>query len=168
MSIRTGNRQIKDSYTAIEKLREIETTLNCHDTELDAIEEIETIMRADLVEPLLTTSVSYIASGIVDGNYKGGGHDYYLTERYNEKTQEDLEQKIRADLKSGALDSEMGFESLNGCLMTIRKRTVILIDGKRYVNETVFTQDFGRINREEAEETLGVYEYNGQIREINT
>lgn len=70
--------------------------------------------------------VYYSAEGNVLGNMWGGGQGFYPARKYNNfKKLSELKSTIRKDFNSGALDSGMGFESLEGALMHITTFTEV-------------------------------------------
>jgi len=84
------------------------------------------------------------SKGFVLGNYWGGGKGSYPARRINADTKEELLETANAMLKSGALDSGMGYKSLIGAVLIITKQSIREYEGKEYRNyedETVFIGD---------------------------
>ena len=100
--------------------------------------------------------VFYTADGVVLGNLWGSGKGWYPTRKYRDDTFTTLKGLIKQDFKSGALDSGMGFESLEGGMMIVVKHTIIEYNGKEFENETSSRMWLGKVNRKEAVE---VYYY---------
>lgn len=57
---------------------------------------------------------NYTASGIVYGKTWGGGFGAYPANKLEAKTMVDILSQAKKELKSGGLDSGMGFEYLKG------------------------------------------------------
>ena len=75
---------------------------------------------------------NFIARGLVYGKNWGGGFGAYASREIREKTKAGLLVRAKADLKSGALDSGMGFEFLAGALLDIEEIETIKIKGKEF------------------------------------
>lgn len=74
-----------------------------------------------------------IYSGKVYGRLWGGGEGAYdCTKEYGFKTRAALVKKAREMLKTGALDSGMGYESLIGALLVIEKVETLTVKGKQF------------------------------------
>lgn len=78
-------------------------------------------------------TITYKASGIVLGNYWGGGQGSYAAETLTADTLLELEQQILDGIKDGSLDSGMGYESLIGALMNIETIETRVIDDKTFI-----------------------------------
>jgi len=91
----------------------------------------------------------YKATGIVLGNYWGGGKGSYKAETMLAETKEGLITKINAAIKDGSLDSGMGYESLIGAIMNVTTISSITIDKKWYTNEETEIQLFGDLTEKE-------------------
>jgi len=67
----------------------------------------------------------YSAWGICVGNLWGGGQGSFLTRHYHNDDLETMKKEIQKDLRSGTIDSGMGFESMIRATMVIQKVTSI-------------------------------------------
>jgi hypothetical protein len=83
----------------------------------------------------------YIASGIVYGKTWGSGFGAYKAREIGAQSLKDLLIEARKDLKSGALDSGMGFEYLKGALLDIQEIETVKLNGKVFTNSE-YTQEF--------------------------
>ena len=77
---------------------------------------------------------SYDSTGLVFGNFWGGGSGSYKARSLHAETLEDL-LKQATDGLDGSLDSGMGFESLIGAMLDITKTTTIIVNEKLFSNE---------------------------------
>lgn len=92
---------------------------------------------------------TYTASGLVYGKYWGGGSGAYKASSLEAKTIKGILSQARTDLKTGALDSGMGYESLTGALLNIEIKDTIIIKDKTYIN-TEYKQVFiGKLTAKE-------------------
>lgn len=73
---------------------------------------------------------TYKATGFVLGKHWGGGLGAYPSRLLQAKTKKTLLKKAKKELKSGGLDSGMGFESLKGALINIEEIETVNIKGK--------------------------------------
>ena len=99
----------------------------------------------------MKTTIKYKSTGLVYGKYWGGGEGSYPAEKLEADTKEDLLKKANEDLKSGALDSGMGYESLLGALLAITKITTVVINGKSYTNEEEEFEFIGSLSLNQAD-----------------
>ena len=104
-------------------------------------------------------TVKYKASGLVFGNYWGGGKGSYKAESLISETKEDLIKQINEGIANGSLDSGMGYESLKGAIMDIITITTIIHEGKPYINEETETELFGNLNEQEQEFLENAYDH---------
>lgn len=95
--------------------------------------------------------IEYYAEGKVIGNLWDGGKGTYLSRSLFAKTKEELDKLIRDGIKSGSLDSGMGFQSLSGAAMTIIKKETRIIDNKPFVNKEYTLEFYGELSAEEIE-----------------
>jgi hypothetical protein len=87
---------------------------------------------------------TYKATGLVLGNYWGGGKGSYEARPLRNDDREALLKEAHELLKTGGLDNGMGYESLIGALLDIETITFAEIDGKTFThadNELVFIGD---------------------------
>lgn len=89
--------------------------------------------------------IHYYSTGLVHGHYWGGGKGAYSARKLNAPTKEELLQKANEGL-DGSLDGGMGYESLIGALLTIRKEVTIEIDGKTFVNNEYEDEFIGNLS----------------------
>ena len=94
----------------------------------------------------METKVSFKAKGYVLGNYWGGGQGAYPTITINADTEDEVIQKANDSLDNGSLDSGMGYESLIGAILDITKITIIVVDGKEFVNKEFSMTTIGELN----------------------
>lgn len=76
--------------------------------------------------------IKYKASGMVLGNFWGGGSGGYRAETLTDNSLDSLKARIDNMVKDGSLDSGMGYESLIGALMEIETIDNREIDGKNF------------------------------------
>lgn len=95
--------------------------------------------------------LNFKARGFVLGNYWGGGSGAYPTIEFEAETKEDLLKQAKTSLTDGSIDSGMGFESLIGAVLSIKKETSIDIDGDEYLNEKLFLESVGEMSDEQVE-----------------
>ena len=92
---------------------------------------------------------SYSAEGLVLGNYWGGGSGSYPARELYDTTVEGLRSQIEDGLKTGSLDSGMGYVKLIGALMRIIVTTTVFIEGKEFTNEDWELEYFGELTEEQ-------------------
>lgn len=80
----------------------------------------------------MISKVRYEAKGVVLGNLWGGGEASYPSETVKADTEIELMQTLNDMLKSGALDSGMGFDGLIGAYMMKCKIETFIYNGKPY------------------------------------
>jgi hypothetical protein len=88
--------------------------------------------------------------GLVYGNLWGGGQGAYKAKRLQAKTREELLEQALKGL-DGSLDGGMGFESLIGALLEIKKITTIVVKGKTFTNEEIEDAFIGDLTEEQQE-----------------
>lgn len=93
---------------------------------------------------------NYSARGMVYGELWGGGYGAYPARKVIGSTLEGLKEVIVRELKSGGLDSGMGFKSLNGAYMIISGERTYR-EGDRTITETLDPVDeyFGTLTSDE-------------------
>jgi len=104
--------------------------------------------------------VKYFSKGLVYGYFWGGGEGSYNSEKLTADTKKELIAKATEMLESGALDGGMGYETLKGALLDIRKVTTITIDGDLYHNEKYETVFIGKLTKKQKDFLTEVYLYN--------
>ena len=87
-------------------------------------------------------TIKFTSTGLVFGNYWGGGKGAYSAVRLSDNTKEGLLKKASEGL-DGSLDAGMGYESLIGALLNITKTTTIVVDGKEFKNEEMESEFIG-------------------------
>jgi len=92
---------------------------------------------------------TYTASGVVYGKNWGGGFGAYPASRIEAKTKKGLLTKAKAELKSGRLDSGMGFEFLKGARIDIQETETITIKGKAYTRSNYISEFIGDLTEKE-------------------
>ena len=91
----------------------------------------------------------YIAKGFVYGKCWGGGFGGYPSREVTGKTEAELLAKAEADLKSGALDSGMGFEFLKGAVLNIEEIETIKYKDKEFKRSEYITEFIGDLTEKE-------------------
>ena len=82
----------------------------------------------------METKTTFTATGVVLGNYWGGGKGAYAARTLSANSEEELIKLAEQGIKDGSLDSGMGYQSLVGAALTITKTTRVEIDGKPFFN----------------------------------
>ena len=95
--------------------------------------------------------IIYKASGIVLGHLWGGGSGGYPAHEIRANSLRELREEIEEQLKSGSLDSGMGYESLIGALMCIETIDTRVIDGKTFIAVDYEDEFFGDLTPEQEE-----------------
>ena len=93
--------------------------------------------------------VKYKSSGIVFGNYWGGGKGAYSATNFEADSKEKLIKKCNEALEDGSLDSGMGYESLIGALINVEIETTIKAKGKEFTNKEYESEFIGNLTEEE-------------------
>ena len=91
----------------------------------------------------------YRISGFVYGRLWSGGKGAYKAEQYEGKNLKALMIEIKRDLKSGALNGGMGFESLIGAILKIETIETINRKGKEFHNSEYCIEFIGSLTEEE-------------------
>jgi hypothetical protein len=91
----------------------------------------------------------YIANGFVLGKLWGGGFGAYKSREVRAKTKTELLKKALQDLKTGVLDSGMGFEFLKGAILNIKEVESIILKGKKYQRADYIIEFIGNLTEKE-------------------
>jgi len=83
---------------------------------------------------------SYKSEGYVLGNYWGGGQGAYPCIKLESDNLDDLIKQNELALKSGSLDSGMGYESLIGALLYVTTISIICYEGQEFRKKEIDTQ----------------------------
>ena len=102
---------------------------------------------------------NYIATGYVLGNLWGGGEGAYPSSQVEAKTRKEVLRKAKKELSTGGLDSGMGFESLIGALLTLRKIETIIVKNKDYLRSDYEDIFIGKLSGKQ-EEFLSEVQFN--------
>jgi len=97
----------------------------------------------------MTKTLKVIATGLVLGNYWGGGHGIYAMTVLEADSKEELLKLANEGLKDGSLDDGMGFESLRGAMLDITLKTSITYEDEEYINEKYQFDSVGTLTVEE-------------------
>jgi hypothetical protein len=92
---------------------------------------------------------TYIARGFVLGKNWGGGFGAYESREIRAKSKAELLKLAEQDLKSGALDSGMGFEFLKGARLDIKEVDRVIVKGKEYERAEYITEFIGNLTEKE-------------------
>lgn len=95
--------------------------------------------------------IAYKAKGLVYGRYWGGGEGSYRAERYHADDLKTLEEQINDGVKTGSIDSGMGYERVLGAIMEITTIRTIEKGGRSFVNEESELKFFGDLNEQQME-----------------
>jgi len=95
------------------------------------------------------TMKTYRSSGLVYGNYWGGGEGAYPAENGYSTNLKELKEDIKNGIKDGSLDSGMGYESLKGAVMKIETIRSEVIKGREYTNNSFKRVYFGNLTHQE-------------------
>jgi len=94
----------------------------------------------------------YKSSGLVYGNYWGGGQGAYSAKKFESNiSKAHLINKNEMALNDRSLDSGMGYESLIAAVLNIETISIIEIDGKEFRNsekEMVFIGDLNEVQQD--------------------
>jgi hypothetical protein len=102
--------------------------------------------------------VHYNYSGVVLGNYWGGGRGAYASIKETEfDSIEKLLLSAEEHLKDGSLDSGMGYESLIGALLIIETVKSVTIGEDTFINNTEETTLIGDLTEEQQDFLLDCY-----------
>ncbi len=93
--------------------------------------------------------ITYKATGIVLGNYWGGGQGGYAATEITATNRVSLIQQIENGIKDGSLDSGMGYESLIGAVMMIDEIDTRKIDGKTFIAHDYESEMFGDLTEKQ-------------------
>lgn len=88
----------------------------------------------------------YVITGLVLGNYWGGGSGSYPAKRLEGTNLDELLKEAEEGIETGSLDSGMGFESLEGARLVIETRTTIIFEGKEYTNSESKKRYIGKLS----------------------
>lgn len=94
-------------------------------------------------------TITYKATGLVLGNTWGGGRGTYATVPLQSDSKKELLAEANKLLVEGKLDNGMGFESLVGAVLSIRKETTIEVEGDEYINVKFEIEVIGTLSEDE-------------------
>lgn len=94
-------------------------------------------------------SKNFIAKGLVYGKNWGGGFGAYKSRELRAKTRTELIGRAKKELKSGGLDSGMGFEYLKGAILSIEQIEIITVKGKEYKRSEYLDEFIGDLTDKE-------------------
>lgn len=103
-------------------------------------------LRSELEQDMKAT---YSAKGYVYGNLWGSGTGAYPARKLEAPTKKKLVEQARAALENGSLDSGMGFESLIGAILEIKKTIAVEVKGKWYTRYEYSTVFLGNLTRKQ-------------------
>lgn len=81
----------------------------------------------------MATTKTYRSTGLVFGNFWGGGKGAYPARQLQAKSVRGIIKQAREGL-NGSLDSGMGYASLIGAILYITETTTIVVDEKAYTS----------------------------------
>ena len=95
------------------------------------------------------TKKHYTSTGLVHGNYWGGGEGAYSATKLSADTKEELIELAKKVIEDGSLDSGMGYESLIGALLDITEYETVELNGKEFVHKTHILEFVGELTPEQ-------------------
>jgi hypothetical protein len=101
-------------------------------------------------------TIKFTSTGLVFGNYWGGGKGAYGARPLSADTKEEL-LKCAKDGLDGSLDAGMGYESLIGALLCVKKTTTKMIDNKPFINTEEDLEFVGDLTEEEEDFLIECY-----------
>lgn len=101
-------------------------------------------------------TTKFYSSGLVYGQYWGGGEGAYEARQFTGDTKESIIEKVKAALADGSLDSGMGYQKLLGALIDIEEVTTIEVDGKKFTNREYHSEFIGDLNEEQQDFLIGI------------
>jgi len=78
--------------------------------------------------------IKYQSTGLVYGNYWGGGEGAYKALTLKANTIDELLKEAENRVENGSLDSGMGYESLIGAMLDVATITTVEIEGEIFEN----------------------------------
>ncbi len=93
-------------------------------------------------------TTKFYSSGLVHGQYWGGGEGAYEARQFTGDTKESILEKAKAALADGSLDSGMGYQKL--------LVTTIEVDGKKFTNREYHSEFIGDLNEEQQDFLIGI------------
>jgi len=101
-------------------------------------------------------TLKFKSSGYVYGFLWGGGKGAYPARELQADTKKDLLKQANEGL-NGSLDSGMGYESLTGAILEIKKISTIRLKSKEYVNKEYEVVFIGKLSDEDKTFLEGIY-----------
>jgi deoxyxylulose-5-phosphate synthase len=99
----------------------------------------------------MKTKKHFRATGLVYGNYWGGGQGSYPARKLEGKSLKAIERKAIQMLEDGSLDSGMGYESLTCALFDIEIVITVVVDGLEYTRSEYDFLTIGNMTEEISE-----------------
>lgn len=94
---------------------------------------------------------TFMAQGLVYGYLWGGGEGAYEARTIRASSRKQILEMIESDLKSGALDGGMGYESLIGAYMAVTEIVTTTIDGREFTHKDTEMMFFGKLDEKQKE-----------------
>ena len=91
----------------------------------------------------------YTSTGLVYGNYWGGGRGAYKAEPLSADSREQLLEKAKEGIVEGWLDKGMGFESLLGAVLNVVETEMVTKNGKEYSRSELEVELVGDLDENE-------------------
>ena len=92
---------------------------------------------------------TFEASGLVYGNYWGGGKGAYRATEIAGKSKADILKQAKKMLDNGSLDGGMGYESLIGAVLTLKSTETIDVKGKIFTHDEYEEVFIGELDEKE-------------------
>lgn len=101
-----------------------------------------------------TNQISKIfnSTGFVFGKFWGEGKGSYEAEKLRGfSSEKDLLKEARRQLKSGSLDSGMGYQKLIGAILEIEEKSTTIINDREFTNSEFSYKFIGKLTKREKE-----------------
>lgn len=92
---------------------------------------------------------TYRSTGLVFGNYWGGGRGCYPAVNLMGDTKEIIMEEAKKKVENGSLDSGMGYESLIGAVIEIEEIKIIVFEGEVFYKSEFETEFVGDLTEEQ-------------------
>lgn len=92
---------------------------------------------------------TFKSTGLVLGNFWGGGSGSYPSIKLSADTREELIKQATDALNDGSLDSGMGYESLMGAILLVEIIKTVEVDSEEFTRSDFETEFIGELTEEQ-------------------